>query len=109
MKLIRLLALAAACVAAPAQASDPHPGYITGKVTDITSTAAGLMIRMDDNRVPTLCGAPSVGWMLVPQSNSTMISVFLSYWATSKKNFTIYADPVAGGYCTIGQIDPEDY
>jgi len=112
MKLSRTLALAAALAAftaGPAQASDPHPGYIVGQITDITSTQAGLMIRMDDNRVPTNCGTSSYGWMLVPQANSTMISVFLTYWAAGKKNFTIYADPVANSYCTVGQIDPIDY
>lgn len=114
MKLIRLLALllplAVTGIAGPAaQASDPQPGYVSGQIKDITSTPQGLLIRTDDDRVPTLCGSGPVGWMLVPQANATMISVFLTYWAAGKKRFTIYADPVAGGYCTIGQVDPEDY
>ncbi|MDV3458295.1 hypothetical protein RZN05_14960 [Sphingomonas sp. HF-S4] len=97
---------ACAFAASPSQASDPYPAFIVGKVVDITSTTAGLMVRMDDNRVPTLCGTPSVGWMLVPQSSSAMISVFLTEWAASKKNFTIYIDSAVGTSCIVNQINP---
>jgi hypothetical protein len=104
-----MLILVAACLATPvAQASDRQPGYVSGRINDVTSTTAGLMIRMDDNGVPTLCGNPANGWMLIPQSSSAMIGVFLSYWAAGKKNFVVYADPVSGSYCTIGQLDPAD-
>jgi hypothetical protein len=104
-----MLVLAAACLAAPAaQASDKQAGFVSGYIKDITSMPAGLLIRMDDNGMPTLCGTSAPGWMLVPQSNTAMISVFLSYWTTGKKQFTIYADPVAGGFCTVGQVDPVD-
>ncbi|MDP5279763.1 hypothetical protein Q9Q95_12590 [Sphingomonas sp. DG1-23] len=110
MKAFRVLAPALlAVLAAPAaQASDPYTGYISGRVVDITSTNAGLMMRMDDGRIPTLCGTSSYGWMLVPQSSSAMISVFLTYWGTGRKNFTIYVDQAAGSACVVDQIDPVD-
>lgn len=103
-----LASVFAACMVTGSATGNPYPGYVVGNVIDITSTTAGLMMRMEDSRVPTLCGASSYGWMLVPQSNSAMISVFLTYWASGKKNFTIYIDQTAGSACIVDQIDPVD-
>jgi hypothetical protein len=46
--------------------------------------------------------------MQIAQGDSAMVSTFLTYWATGKKNFTVYTNAWSSGYCSIGQLDPQN-
>jgi len=49
----------------------------------------------------------SSGWMLIPEENSTMISVALAMHMAGKDKASIYVDVTApGSYCKIVQYDP---
>lgn len=102
-----LLALMGALVlTSEARASDVFSNYVKGDIADITSVHGALLVRMDDNRVPTQCAGSNSPWMKIDQSETAMTSVVLSYWLQSKRGFTLYIDTWSSGYCTIGQADP---
>ncbi len=83
--------------------------YVSGEVYDITSTRDGLLIRVDERKVPTDCnGVNPSGWMLIKEENKTMISVALAMRAQGKGMATIYTDGVQGGFCTVSQYDPHN-
>lgn len=88
--------------------SGPH--YQHGEVYSITSSSAGLMIRLkvgnDLNVVPDNCiDTNKYGWMIIKEENQTMIAVALSMQAQNKKMATIYTQKV-GSYCVVTQYDP---
>ena len=98
-----ILAFALLSIAPPTRAADV---YLGGTMTNITSTASGLMIMLDTG-LPTNCAGSPYGWMLIRESNKTMIAVALMAWHTGNRNITVYTDnSVAGSYCTINQVDP---
>lgn len=110
-KVWRSLSLIAAALidlvsAVPAVASTVQPNYISGNIKDITSVHGALLIRMDDDRVPTQCQPSGSFWMRIDQIDTAMISTVLMYWGQGKTAFTMYIDSWTGGYCTIGQADP---
>jgi len=81
--------------------------YQSGKIYDITSTADGLLIRLEGNIVPTKCpNYKGRGWMLIPEENKTMISVALTHFMQGKTNATIYTQGTVGSYCRVIQYDP---
>ena len=99
-------ALLSIVAVAPAVSSTVQPNYISGNIKDITSVHGALLIRMDDDRVPTQCQPSGSFWMKIDQSDTAMISTVLMYWGQGKTGFTMYIDNWTGGYCTIGQADP---
>lgn len=109
IKLItRIITVASLAIASgPASASVVTQGYVSGDLGDITSIKGGLLIRMDDNRVPTSCGIGQ-GWMKIDQSDTAMISLVLSYWLQAKKSFSIYvaSGTTPDGFCSVQQSDP---
>lgn len=81
--------------------------YLGGKIYDITSIPAGLLIRLEGNAVPTACADLNAwGWMLIPEENKTMISVALAMLAQGKKSATVYTSGSVGSYCKVIQYDP---
>ena len=90
----------------PATASSVNDSYINGTVKDITSIHGALLVRMDDDRVPVQCKSSGSYWMKIDQSDSAMVSTFLTYWSQGKTSFTIYIDNWNSGYCSISQVDP---
>lgn len=94
--------------ASPVAASAAYSNYIVGDIKDITSVRGALMVRIDDDKVPTLCNGSGSFWMRVDQSETAMVSVILSYWMQGKRRFTLYTDGWTSGYCPIGQADPEN-
>lgn len=87
----------------PARAADV---YLGGAITNITSNASGLLIILDTG-LPTNCTGSPYGWMLIRESNKTMIALTLMAWHSGNRNVTVYTDTlVAGSYCTINQVDP---
>lgn len=62
---------------------------------------------MLDGGPPTNCAATPYGWMLIRESNKTMVAATLALWLAGRPRVTVYVNPYAGGYCVINQIDPE--
>ncbi len=108
MKRCFLITLTLALQTGQASASSVQANYIIGEIKDITSVHGALMVRMDDDRVPTQCAGSGSAWMRVDQSDTAMVSVILSYWMQGKKKFAIYVDTWISGYCSIEQADPLD-
>lgn len=80
--------------------------YLTGTMTNITSSPSGLMLMLDTG-VPTNCVGTPIGWLLVRESNKTMIASALLAWHSGNRNVTVYTDNVVpGNFCVINQFDP---
>lgn len=103
-----LAASLAASVLVPGhvQASREYGHYIAGKIVDITSIRGGILVRMDDDQVPSQCRGSGSAWMKIDQADTAMVSLMLTYWAQGKKEFTLYIESWSSGYCQIGQADP---
>lgn len=79
--------------------------YKIGKISNITSVAAGLLIMLDTGK-PSSC-PQKTEWMLISKEDATMISVALSMHMAGKNNATIYVDANPSYYyCKIVQYDP---
>lgn len=91
----------------PANASAVYQNYIHGEIRDITSVRGALMVRIDDDKVPTVCSPSGSSWMRIEQTETAMTSVVLSYWLQGKRRFTFYSDGLSSGYCSINQADPD--
>jgi hypothetical protein len=81
---------------------------VSGFVGDLTSLPSGLLIRMDDDQVPTNCTGAASSWMQISQSDTVMVSTFLTYWAAGKRSFTLYTNAWTSGYCSVGQVYPRN-
>jgi len=95
--------LIAAVFALPSHAEE---GYLSGRITDVTSGSTGLLVRLETG-VPGNCTGVSYGWMLIPESNKTMIAVALLTWQ-NHSGATVYTNALSAGNCTINQFDPWD-
>ncbi len=79
--------------------------YLSGNISNITSHAGGLMLMLDSG-VPDDCIGAPYGWMLIPESNTTMIATALMTYSLGK-GATVYVNPYPGsGRCVINQFDP---
>lgn len=79
--------------------------YLSGNMVNITSDAAGLRITLNSG-VPDNCQGVGYGWMLIPESNKTMVAVALAMWTTGNLHVTVYTNPLSNGNCVINQFDP---
>jgi len=82
------------------------PSHVVGEIKNITSTKSGLMVKIGNNEVPENCTSGQT-WMLIEETNSTMISVTLASWAMGR-NLAVYTTSSASGYCKINQVDPAE-
>ncbi|MFW2174626.1 ABC transporter ATP-binding protein [Acinetobacter guillouiae] len=83
--------------------------YTTGNITAITSIPEGLLIKLEEGNLPTVCnGHASYGWFFIPQARKTILSLTLILWTQKKTNVILYVDNNQGTnmYCTINQIQP---
>ncbi|MBL8339728.1 MAG: hypothetical protein JNM97_23380 [Rhodoferax sp.] len=104
-KRVGAAAIVGVCVALalPAVAAE---NYQSGTMVDITSGANGLLVRLDTG-APTNCAGTPYGWMLIRESNKTMLSVALLAWYAGNRQVTVYTSPIVpGNYCEINQFDP---
>ena len=103
MKYVSIAAVIALLWQTPLQAAED---YQSGNIINMTSTAAGLMIMLDSG-IPNHCRGTPYGWLLIKEENKAMTAVALAMWAAGKKGATIYTAPViAGNYCTVTQLHP---
>ncbi|WP_157598284.1 MULTISPECIES: hypothetical protein [unclassified Rhizobacter] len=101
LKAILSLVLATSTIGAHAA-----EGYVTGSVTNLTSTPAGLLIMVDAGQPTNCTGAPG-GWMLIRAEHKTMVATTLMMFALGKKGATVYTSGTGGsGYCEVNQYDP---
>ena len=81
--------------------------WLRGNISEVTTTARGLMIRLDSG-LPTNCTGTSMGWMLIPEANKTMVSTTLLLWITGRRVIDVYTSAPSAGdsYCSVTQVDP---
>ncbi len=100
------LSLTVSVVSGPARAGTAYDTYVTGRVTDLTSTSSGILIMIDAG-VPTNCAGSPYGWILIPQANQAMTATILAYWLSGRRDATVYTDTRTGaGFCIANQYDP---
>lgn len=89
--------------------TNAESSWLGGNINDITSVRGALLLRLDTG-VPDNCQGTPYGWMMVKETDKTLLSVALALWTTGKKGATVYTDGREGGtgYCVITQIDPYD-
>jgi hypothetical protein len=81
-------------------------GHVSGKISNITSTKGGLLVRVGSNEVPQNCTSGKL-WMHIAEENKAMISLTITAW-TLGRNVTVYTSPSSSGYCRINQVDPNE-
>ena len=100
---VKKILLILVLISSPGFTAETH---LSGEITNITSYAGGLLVRMNGTEKPTACSQSSA-WMLIPEENQTMISVALAMYMSGNKNATVYIDlNSTGSYCKIVQYDP---
>ncbi|MFW2013268.1 ABC transporter ATP-binding protein [Acinetobacter bereziniae] len=81
--------------------------YVHGNMTSITSITEGLLIRLEEGNLPTVCTGTPYGWMLIPQSSKVILAVTLAQWYQKKRNVVVYVEPYSGnGFCRVSQVQP---
>jgi len=94
-----------ALVAIGAQAQ-VQAAYVTGTVTDTTSTPLGYLIKLDTGR-PTNCNGAPYGWMLIKTENKAVMATAMMMFALGKKTATVYTTGIGpSGHCEVDQYDP---
>lgn len=94
------------------------PGWVHGKIVEVSATAAGILVVFKNNIVPVNCEKSGSYRILIRQNDTSMTQLFMTAWASGKRNFRIttlsYADvpPVnpyvpdrGDNYCTALQIN----
>lgn len=81
--------------------------YVSGHITNLTSTTAGIMIMMSGG-VPGNCAGTPYGWMLIPETSKAMVAMALAMWASGRTGASVYTHMGSGGYCVIDQLDPHE-
>jgi hypothetical protein len=104
-----LLALATAVISAePTIAST----YVTAHIADVTFYRDSVLIRMENNGLPTVCTGTAQGWMRIAPENKSMAALVLGLLMRgdlASTVVTVYGDGVdSSGYCGISQIDPQE-
>jgi hypothetical protein len=79
--------------------------YATGTLIDHTTNVNGLMIRLDVG-TPTNCSGNL--WMIIPETNKTMMAAaLLAIAMNNRANMTVYTSGNGPtGYCNVTQLDP---
>lgn len=107
MKSYSIFCLVLMLFIAPSRAAaQAYANHVVGKVGDVSSTADGLLIRMEGVNQPTTCSNP-YGWMIIPASSEIMASVALSYFVSGRRSATVYTQPQSSSsMCVVTQFDP---
>jgi hypothetical protein len=90
--------------------ADVGPNWIIGNITQFTTTKDGLLLMIDAG-LPSNCGGTPYGWMLVPESNKTIIAMALTSITSGKKYVTLYTEGFTGStpYCVVNQVQPSGF
>lgn len=102
----RALVTALALMGVLSQSAFAEETYLSGRIIDVTSGPSGLLVRLETG-VPGNCTGVSFGWMLISESNKTMIAAALLTWQ-NHSGATVYTNPLSAGNCTVNQFDPWD-
>jgi hypothetical protein len=79
-------------------------GHVVGKITNLTSTSGGLLVRIGSNEVPLNCTSGKK-WLEIKQENTAMTALTITAW-TLGRNVVVYTSPATSGYCRVTQVDP---
>lgn len=82
------------------------PNYVVGKISNITSGRAGLMVIIGASEVPSNCTGVQ-DWMLIKEEYKSMTALTLTSW-TLGRDVVIYTEATSSGYCHITQVDPAE-
>lgn len=82
------------------------PSHVGGKITNITSTSAGILVRIGANEVPDNCTS-GYAWMEIKQEKTAMIAMTITAW-TLGRSVVVYTSATGSGYCQVGQVDPAE-
>jgi hypothetical protein len=104
----RALLIAGAALAAFGAQAQVQATYVTGTITDTTSTPLGYLIRLDTGR-PTNCNGAPFGWMLIKSENKAVMATAMMMFALGKKTATVYTTGIGpSGHCEVDQYDPAE-
>jgi hypothetical protein len=84
--------------------------YVTGNITQYTTTTDGVLLMVDAGPSANCKGTP-YGWMLVPETNKTLVAMTLTAIANGKKAVTLYTAGFTGTtpYCVVNQVQPSGF
>lgn len=85
------------------------PHYLTGEITNFTSSSAGISIMLSTG-VPDNCEGVSYNWMTIRKEDTAMITLTLSMYHAGIKKVTVYTEDKNNnnGRCFINQVDPSE-
>jgi hypothetical protein len=81
-------------------------GHVVGKITNITSSSGGLLVKIGANEVPLNCTSVNK-WLEIKQENTAMTALTITTW-TLGRNVVVYTSPATSGYCRVTQLDPSE-
>lgn len=85
--------------------------HVSGNITSITSISEGLLIRLEEGNLPSVCKGTPFGWMLIPQSSKVILAVTLAGWYQKKRAVDVYVEPYSAGsgsFCKVTQVQPNN-
>jgi hypothetical protein len=83
--------------------------WTTGHINNVTYSGENVFIQTDAP-LPDNCAGSTYGWLMVPASFKAMTALVTGLWLRGDANtvmVTVFTTGVVGGYCQIGQIDPD--
>jgi hypothetical protein len=94
-----------------AQSASAAENYQSGRITNVTFVATGVLIMLDSG-LPTNCTGTPFGWMMIPSEAKPISAFVLGLWLrgdAASEPVTVYTTGrVGGGYCQVDQIDPDN-
>jgi hypothetical protein len=101
-----ILALIILFVTAPAFGG---PDYISGTIINYTAVSGGLLI-MFDSGIPDNCAGTPYGWIIIPETEKTMLAMALMRISQDNMQAAIYSSgQFYLGFCRANQFNPQDY
>lgn len=101
--------MAALCLLSVSSVSFAEGDFLSGNISNVTSSAEGLLISLNSG-IPENCSGTPYNWMLIKQEDSTMVSIALSMWASNRAGATVHTSGISSGssYCVVTQIDADN-
>jgi hypothetical protein len=100
----RSFCLVSVCLICSSTVAQNAANYVSGSITGQTSGPAGLYVQVSGG-LPTNCAGTAWGWMLIPETNKSMVSLTLLAIAQNRQ-VTVFTEGIPQGqaYCVVGQV-----
>lgn len=81
-----------------------HAGsnWVRGRVVEVSATAAGILVVFKNNIAPVNCEKSGSYRILIRQNDTSMTQLFMTAWASGKRNFRITTLP----YADVPPVNP---